>query len=130
MQVVALRLDVRNASEVSAAADACEEQCGSLPHVVVNNAAGNFVSPFERLSPNAFKTVVDIVLNGTALVTLEFGKRLIKAKQGKVGVGSFTGHMLTLIRCWFFICMCLVSFLLLLFVFSCFHTCKPQGYSI
>jgi len=79
-----VQLDVRNASEVSAAADACEQQCGSLPHMVINNAAGNFISPFERLSPNAFKTVVDIVLNGTAYVTMEFGKRLIKAKQGKV----------------------------------------------
>ena len=62
---------------VSAAADACVE-----PHMVVNNAAGNFIAPFERLSLNGWRTVVDIVLNGTALVTMEFGKRLIKAKQG------------------------------------------------
>ena len=54
-----------------------------LPNIVVNNAAGNFISPTERLSPNAFKTVVDIVLLGTANVTLEFGKRLIKENQGQ-----------------------------------------------
>lgn len=82
VQVFPVCADVRDASAVSAAADACVELCGSLPHMIVNNAAGNFVAPFERLSPNAWRTVVDIVLNGTALVTLEFGKRLIKAKQG------------------------------------------------
>ncbi len=82
VQVFPVCADVRDASAVSAAADACVEHCGSLPHMIVNNAAGNFISPFERLSPNAWRTVVDIVLNGTALVTLEFGKRLIKAKQG------------------------------------------------
>lgn len=58
------------------------ELSGSLPHMVVNNAAGNFISPTERLSPNGWKTIIDIVLNGTAYVTLEFGKRLIEAKQG------------------------------------------------
>ena len=45
-----------------------------LPDVIINNAAGNFVTPFERLSPNGFRTIVDIVLNGTANVTLEFEK--------------------------------------------------------
>jgi 2,4-dienoyl-CoA reductase len=53
-----------------------------LPSVVVNNAAGNFISPTERLSPNAFKTIVDIVLNGTAFLTLEAGKRMIKQNKG------------------------------------------------
>lgn len=48
-----------------------------LPDVVINNAAGNFICPTELLSPNAFKTVVDIVLMGTAYTVLEFGKRLI-----------------------------------------------------
>ncbi|XP_045056392.1 2,4-dienoyl-CoA reductase [(3E)-enoyl-CoA-producing], mitochondrial isoform X3 [Desmodus rotundus] len=52
------------------------------PDVVINNAAGNFISPTERLSPNAWKTITDIVLNGTAFVTLEIGKQLIKAQKG------------------------------------------------
>ena len=82
--MVAVRLDVRNPNEISAAADVCVERCGGLPHMIVNNAAGNFISPFERLSPNGFKTVVDIVLNGSAFVNMEFGKRLIKAKQGEL----------------------------------------------
>lgn len=52
-----------------------------LPDIVINNAAGNFISPTERLSGNAWKTIIDIVLNGTALVTLEAGKRLIAAQK-------------------------------------------------
>ena len=77
----AVQGDVRDPAAVSSALDAVEAELG-LPHIVINNAAGNFISPFERLSPNAFKTVVDIVLLGTANVTLDVGKRLIKAKQG------------------------------------------------
>ena len=59
----------------------CLEKLG-LPNIVINNAAGNFVSPTERLSTNAWKRVIDIVLNGTANVTLDIGKRLIAAGQG------------------------------------------------
>lgn len=52
------------------------------PQVVINNAAGNFISPSEKLSANAWRTITDIVLNGTAYITLDIGKRLIKAKKG------------------------------------------------
>lgn len=72
---------MRDPEIVTKVADECVSRCG-LPHIVVNNAAGNFISPTERLSPNAFRTIVDIVLNGTAIVTLEWGKRFINAKQG------------------------------------------------
>ena len=75
-------MDIRDPTQVTKAASECVELCGSLPHIVINNAAGNFISPTEKLSPNAWKTIIDIVLNGTAYVTLEFGKRLIEAKQG------------------------------------------------
>ena len=51
------------------------ERAGGVPDIVVNNAAGNFIAPFERLSPNGWKTIIDIVLNGTANVTLDAGKR-------------------------------------------------------
>lgn len=81
LQVVPIALDVRDPDAVAKVADECVKRCG-LPNMVVNNAAGNFISPTERLSPNAFRTIVDIVLNGTAIVTLEWGKRFIEAKQG------------------------------------------------
>ncbi|PIK43575.1 putative 2,4-dienoyl-CoA reductase, mitochondrial-like [Apostichopus japonicus] len=81
-KVYAIPMDVRDPARVAAVADEVEEQTGQLPNIIINNAAGNFISPTERLSPNAWRTIVDIVLNGTANVTLEFGKRLIKAEQG------------------------------------------------
>lgn len=49
---------------------------------MINNAAGNFISPTERLSPNAWRTITDIILNGTAFVTLAIGKQLIEAQRG------------------------------------------------
>jgi NAD(P)-dependent dehydrogenase (short-subunit alcohol dehydrogenase family) len=72
--VLAVRCDIRSADEVAAAFDAAEEAFG-LPAVLVNNAAANFPSPAEDLSPNAWRTVVDITLNGTFLCAREFGRR-------------------------------------------------------
>lgn len=80
-RVLAVSADVRDPESVRAAVDAMEKEVG-LPDVVINNAAGNFVAPFERLTPNGFRTITDIVLNGTANVTLDVGKRLIAAKKG------------------------------------------------
>ena len=73
--------DVREPEQVRLAVDKMVSTVG-LPDVVINNAAGNFISPFERLTPNGWKTIIDIVLNGTAIVTLDVGKRLIEAKKG------------------------------------------------
>ena len=74
-------MDVRKPEAVKLAVDTCICEIG-LPHVIINNAAGNFICPSEKLSANAFRNIVDIVLNGSAYVTLEFGKRLIEMKQG------------------------------------------------
>ncbi len=49
--------------------------------VLVNNAAGNFISPTERLSHRAFDIIVDIVLKGTYYCTLAFGKDWLTKKQ-------------------------------------------------
>ena len=54
-------MDVRNPDSIKEAVDAIEAQIG-LPSIVVNNAAGNFISPFERLSPNAFKVLSLLIL--------------------------------------------------------------------
>ncbi|XP_023233372.1 2,4-dienoyl-CoA reductase, mitochondrial-like isoform X3 [Centruroides sculpturatus] len=82
-KVIPISADVRDPEAVKLAIDRCESELG-LPDIIINNAAGNFISPTERLSPNAWKTIIDIVLNGTAYVTLDIGKRLIKAKKGGV----------------------------------------------
>ena len=56
--------DVRNFEAVEEAVTKAHEAFGSV-NVLVNNSAGNFVSPTERLSANAFNAVIGIVLNGT-----------------------------------------------------------------
>ncbi|XP_068942782.1 2,4-dienoyl-CoA reductase [(3E)-enoyl-CoA-producing], mitochondrial [Petaurus breviceps papuanus] len=80
-KVHAIQCDVRNPEMVKNTVSELIKVAG-LPDVIVNNAAGNFLSPSERLSPNAWKTITDIVLNGTAFVTLEIGRELIKAQKG------------------------------------------------
>jgi len=76
-----VQADVRNPEAVKTAVDECVAAFG-LPNIVINNAAGNFISPSERLSANGWKAVTDIVLNGTAFVSLDIGRRMIEAKQG------------------------------------------------
>jgi NAD(P)-dependent dehydrogenase (short-subunit alcohol dehydrogenase family) len=50
--------------------------------VLVNNAAGNFLQMTEKLSPNAFATVIDIVLRGSFHCTLSVGKQMIAQGTG------------------------------------------------
>lgn len=80
-KVYAVQCDVRDPQEVSRCVDDMETLAG-LPDVIINNAAGNFICPSERLSPNGWKSITDIVLNGTAFITLELGKRLIQSQKG------------------------------------------------
>jgi NAD(P)-dependent dehydrogenase (short-subunit alcohol dehydrogenase family) len=70
--------DIRDAESVAAAFDAADARFG-LPDVLVNNAAANFPVPAEDMSPNAWRTVVDITLNGTFFCAREFGRRHISA---------------------------------------------------
>jgi NAD(P)-dependent dehydrogenase (short-subunit alcohol dehydrogenase family) len=72
--------DIREAEQISAAFDAATEQFG-LPGVLVNNAAANFPVPAEDMSPNAWRTVVDITLTGTYLCSREFARRHIAAES-------------------------------------------------
>ena len=83
-QVAYFATDIRNVDHVKESINACEKILGDLPSIVINNAAGNFISPTERLSHNAVKSVIDIVLYGTLNVTLTLGKRLIEAKKREI----------------------------------------------
>src|SRR5882757_3600797 len=79
-KVIAVVADVRKYEEIENVIKKTEEAFGQL-HGVLNNAAGNFISPTERLSHRAFDIVVDIVLKGTYYVTLAAGKNWIAKKQ-------------------------------------------------
>ena len=70
--------DIRDADSIAAAFGAVEHHLGPID-VLVNNAAGNFPVPAEDMSPNAWRTVVDIVLNGTYLCCRDLARRLIPA---------------------------------------------------
>ena len=76
--VLTVECDIRDAESITAAFDGIVDFFG-LPGVLVNNAAANFPSPAEDLSPNAWRTVVDITLNGTFLMCREYGRRLLEA---------------------------------------------------
>ena len=72
--------DVRDFAAVEKAVEQAEKEIGPVT-ALVNNAAGNFVCPTERLSPNAFASVVGIVLHGSFHATLALGRRWIKEKR-------------------------------------------------
>ena len=78
--VLPVQCDVRNYDEVEAMVNASVAEFGSVD-VLLNNAAGNFISPTERLSANAFDTIIDIVLKGSKNCTLAFGKHWIDKKE-------------------------------------------------
>jgi NAD(P)-dependent dehydrogenase (short-subunit alcohol dehydrogenase family) len=77
-RALAVACDIRDADAIAAAFDAAEAELG-LPDVLVNNAAANFPVPAEDMSPNAWRTVVDITLNGTFFCAREFGRRHLGA---------------------------------------------------
>ncbi|MBO0357926.1 SDR family oxidoreductase [Hymenobacter sp. BT186] len=74
--VLAVQCDVRKYNEVEALLEQTIATFGGVD-VLLNNAAGNFISPTERLSHKAFDVIVDIVLRGSYNCTLAFGKRWI-----------------------------------------------------
>jgi len=79
-KVLAVQCDVRNYDEVENMLKATLDEYGKIDGLL-NNAAGNFISPTERLSSNAFDTIIDIVLKGTKNCTLALGKHWIDIKQ-------------------------------------------------
>jgi NAD(P)-dependent dehydrogenase (short-subunit alcohol dehydrogenase family) len=81
--VEAETLDVREPQEVQAVLDRVVERHGRLHHLV-NNAAGNFVCPAERLSANAWRSVLGIVLDGTFYASKAAGRHMIEAGGGTI----------------------------------------------
>jgi len=76
--VLTVGCDIREPDDIAAAFDAATNRFAP-PAVLINNAAANFPVPAEDMSPNAWRTVVDITLNGTFLCAREFGRRHLAA---------------------------------------------------
>jgi NAD(P)-dependent dehydrogenase (short-subunit alcohol dehydrogenase family) len=73
-------VDIRDAAAVDAMAQRIWDEAGPLDGLV-NNAAGNFISPTKDLSPNGFNAIANIVFHGTFYVTHAVGKRWIDGKH-------------------------------------------------
>ena len=84
-KVLPVQCDVRHYDQVEDMLATTLKKFGKVDGLL-NNAAGNFISPTERLSANAFDTIIDIVLKGTKNCTLAFGKHWIEIKQKKATV--------------------------------------------
>ncbi|EGR31106.1 hypothetical protein IMG5_117480 [Ichthyophthirius multifiliis] len=75
--------DVRKLEEIEKAVEFFIQKAGNID-ILVNGAAGNFLIPFEKLSPNAFRTVIDIDLLGTFLVSKVVYSKCFKGKGGNI----------------------------------------------
>ena len=93
-QVLAVQCDVRDYEQVENVLAKTIEKFGKVDGLL-NNAAGNFISPTERLSANAFSSIIDIVLKGTVNCTLAFGKHWIKTKQPATVLNIVTTYAFT-----------------------------------
>lgn len=93
-KVLAVACDVREVEQVEHVLARTLERFGSVD-ILLNNAAGNFISPTERLSANAFSSIIDIVLKGTVNCTLTFGKHWIKEKQAATILNIITTYAFT-----------------------------------
>jgi NAD(P)-dependent dehydrogenase (short-subunit alcohol dehydrogenase family) len=86
-----LAVDIRDAAAVDAMAQAIWDDGGPLD-ALVNNAAGNFISRTEDLSPRGFDAIANIVLHGTFYVTQAVGKRWIS--------GGHKGSVVSILVTW------------------------------
>jgi NAD(P)-dependent dehydrogenase (short-subunit alcohol dehydrogenase family) len=94
-EVLPIACDVREPDQVDALRDAVLAKWGRAD-ALLNNAAGNFISPTERLSPKAFRTIIDIVLMGTVHCSLSFGKYWIaKGERDRVMLNIVTTYAWT-----------------------------------
>jgi len=78
-KVLPVECDITDYKQVENLLAASIEKFGKVD-VLLNNAAGNFISPTERLSNRAFDIIINIVLKGTYNCTLAFGKHWIDKK--------------------------------------------------
>lgn len=93
-EVFVLKCDVREWEQVEQMKQQILAHFGKID-VLVNNAAGNFISPTERLTHSAFDSVLDIVLKGTKNCTLSIGKYWIENQSPGVVLNIVTTYSWT-----------------------------------
>lgn len=93
-KVLPVACDIRKYDQIENVIAEAEKRFGSI-NGVLNNAAGNFISPTERLSHRAFDIVIDIVLRGTYNFTLATGKNWIDKKQSGTFLNIVTTYAWT-----------------------------------
>lgn len=93
-KVLCVACDVRNWDEVEAMKEATLKEFGKID-ILLNNAAGNFISPTERLTHSAFDSILDIVLKGTKNCTLSIGKHWIDSKTSGTVLNIVTTYAWT-----------------------------------
>jgi NAD(P)-dependent dehydrogenase (short-subunit alcohol dehydrogenase family) len=92
-------VDIRVARSVEEMVESLWESGGLTG--LVNNAAGNFISPTESLSPRGFDAVANIVFHGTFYVTQAVGKRWVgEAKSGQWQAGRPYRNVMSIIVTW------------------------------
>ena len=92
-------VDIRVAQSVEEMVEALWESGGLTG--LVNNAAGNFISPTESLSPRGFDAVANIVFHGTFYVTQAVGKRWVaQAKAGEWKSTQPCRNVMSIITTW------------------------------
>lgn len=92
--VLPLACDVREYEQIEQIIEKAVSHWGKIDGLL-NNAAGNFISPTERLSHRAFNTVLDIVLKGTTQFSLAMGKHWIDQKQAGTMLNIVTTYAWT-----------------------------------
>jgi NAD(P)-dependent dehydrogenase (short-subunit alcohol dehydrogenase family) len=84
-------VDIRDAAAVDTMVQRIWDESGPLTGLV-NNAAGNFISPTKDLTPNGFNAIANIVFHGTFYVTQAVGKRWIE--------GGHKGSVISILVTW------------------------------
>ena len=87
-------VDISNYKQVEIIKDDLSSK-NMLPNVLINNAAGNFICPLNKISNNGWNRIIDIVLNGSFNTIHLFGKELIKNKKECVFLNISTTYATT-----------------------------------